>query len=49
MMEKHKELNGPVGAASAAALHEETEARIRKKILKKIKKSKVPLYDGSFV
>ena len=35
-MEKHKELNGPVGAASAAALHEETEARIRNKILKKI-------------
>ena len=47
-MEKHKKLNGSLEevAASTAALHEETERNMAK-ILKKMKKSKVPLDDGS--
>lgn len=47
-MEKHKKLNGSLEevAASTAALHEETERNVAR-ILKKMKKSKVPLDDGS--
>ena len=48
-MEKHKKLNGSLEemAASTAALQEETERNVAR-ILKRMKKSKFPLDDGSF-
>ena len=47
-MEKQKKFNGSLEevAASTAALHEETERNVAR-ILKKMKKSKVPLDNGS--